>query len=412
MTRRRWLVFGTLVLATVWAVLQNTQAWGLTQARANGADFSSYYWAYQAALDGLDPYSSDALTDTIRASGSRAGVHPFFYPPPFLLAMSWVGERTVGEAYRIWFWVDVAAAGLCAAVLALWWRSISPMWSWLAVLSFLCVGAVANNHAMGQVNLAVLAVVLIALWADDEEAPVAAGILMGMACMAKMSPAFFVAWWLVRRRWTSAAVSCITAIVLSGLALLLVPLDIQWRFYSEVLPGFGTGDYNGLRVPIGMWGNHSIPQWFHSLWPGAGRQLSETARHMSSAFMLGTLVTMGVAFYRPKADLVARAGQIGAVSIAILLVPVYTYEHHLVYAIPGMVAVIGGTLHGRLPRWSLGLWLVAAGVVCVELGTLQEIARHTPALVHLVLREAKPASLLVLFVGAVALGRSQATVRR
>ncbi len=412
MTRRKWCMVGALLFGAVWALLQTSQGWNLAQSRANGADFASYYWAYQAAIIGLDPYSSEALMETIRQSGSRAGVHPFFYPPPFLLTMAWVGERTVGQAYRIWFWVDVAAAVLCAGVLALWWRRIGPVWAWLTVLGFLSMGAVANNHAMGQVNLPVLALVLMALWTDDEDAPITAGILMGMACMAKMSPAFFVAWWLLRRRWTSVAISCVTAVVLSALALWVVPLDLQWRFYTEVLPGFGTGDYNGLRVPIGMWGNHSIPQWFHLFWPSGGAQLSDTARHASTLFMVSVLATMAVAFYKREADAVARAGQIGAVSIALLLVPVYTYEHHLVYAIPGMAAVMGGALMGRLPRWSIALWTVACLCVSVELGTLHEIARHTPSTLRWVVREAKPASLLVLFLGAIALGRSHIPVER
>lgn len=407
MNRRRWGMVGALVLAAVWALLQNAQAWGLAQSRANGADFASYYWAYQAALAGLDPYSTEDLVSTIRQTRSRAGVHPFFYPPPFLLAMTWIGERTVEQAYRVWFWVDVASTVLCAGTLALWWRRIRPSWAWLAVLGFLAMGAVANNHAMGQVNIPVLALVLMALWTDDEDAPVTAGVLMGLACMAKMSPAFFVAWWLLRGRWTSAASACVTAVLLSVLALWIVPVDLQFRFYTEVLPGFGTGDYNGLRVPIDMWGNHSIPQWFHALWPSDGRQLSDTARTVSSLFMVGVLATMAVAFSRRQADAVARAGQIGAVSLSILLVPVYTYEHHLVYAIPGMVAVVGGALMGRLPRRTLALWLVACLFLCFELGTLRQLASHTPAVVELALREAKCVSLIVLFVGAVALGRSQ-----
>ena len=71
MNRRKWGVVAALCLAVVWALLQNAQAWGLAQSRTYGADFASYYWAYQAAFNGLDPYSSEALTETIRQSGSR-----------------------------------------------------------------------------------------------------------------------------------------------------------------------------------------------------------------------------------------------------------------------------------------------------------------------------------------------------
>ena len=386
--------------------------WDIVTHRSNGADFASYYWAWQQAISGGDPYDTAALGDLMHASGLPGGVHPFFYPPPFLLSMAWIGERTVGQAYRLWFWVDVLATVVCVGTLVAWWGRGRAEWRWLALIGFLSLTAVPNNHGMGQVNLPVLAVVLLGLWATERDRGVLGGVLLGIACMAKMSPAFFVAWWLLRGRHRAVVSSCVTAVVLSVLALAVVPIHWQFRFYTEVLPGFGSGDYNGLRVPIALFGNHSIPDVFNSLWPGNGRVLSPTAGLASKLLLVGMVGGLGLLFRGRDGNALARWGQIGAVSIAVLLVPVYTYEHHLVYAIPAMVAVIGATLNGRLPRWTLLFWCTAWLGLCFELSSLRDLSRAMPQPLSLLLQEAKLLSLLTLFVGAVMLGRSGQEPRR
>lgn len=412
MTRSRVLIAVATVLAVVFAVWKTLAVWEVALQRTHGADFASYYWAWMAADAGHDPYVTRNLTAMASAAGPSRAVHPFFYPPPFLLCMVWVQDLTVTTAYRLWFWIDALAALGCAALLALGWRDVDRRVPWLAVMAVLTMSAVPNNHAMGQVNLPVLFVVLAGLWAGERDRPVVAGVLLGVACMAKMSPAFFVAWWLLRGRFTAAAVSIATAVGLSVAALLIVPLDTQVRFYTEVLPGFGTGDYNGLRVPISLWGNYSIPELYEAVWPGQDGALSATARRLSTLTMLTVIGGLGLAFSRRAPDAFARFGQIGAVSIALLLVPVYTYEHHLVYAIPAAVAVVSGTASGRLPRWTMALWLTAWVVVAFDLQVLRTVAEAAPGVLSVVLREAKLASLGVLFGGAIALGRSETSTQR
>ena len=43
------------------------------------------------------------------------------------------------------------------------------------------------------------------------------------------------------------------------------------------------------------------------------------------------------------------AGQASAVCVAMLLIPVYTYEHHLVWALPAAVLAVLAASAGRLP---------------------------------------------------------------
>ena len=58
-------------------------------------------------------------------------------------------------------------------------------------------------------------------------------------------------------RWTtttcsmeSVASTDASAVGFSAVALWLVPWPVQWAFYTEILPGFSSGSYHGLKVPI------------------------------------------------------------------------------------------------------------------------------------------------------------------
>ncbi|MCB9675773.1 MAG: DUF2029 domain-containing protein [Alphaproteobacteria bacterium] len=341
-----------VVAAVAWHLLTVlSPAWVGVAGQNNGRDFASYYYAARVAREGGDPYEKRALTQAARQDGARGAVHPFFYPPPFIAATAWVTAFDLPSAFRVWFWLDELFAVLSALVLWLWWRDLSPIGAAVIAVLLALTTAVPNNHAMGQANFGVLLALLMGLWADDRGRPGLAGVLVGMACMAKMSPALFVAWWLLRRRWVAAGTACVTAVALSVASLAVVGFDDQWRFYTEVLPKFKSGDYNGLSIPIELFGNHSVPNLFHQVWPSHDRSLSDTAAAMSSAFAFLLVVGLGLLFgvKPPAEDRWTVAGQASAVCVAMLLIPVYTYEHHLVWALPAAVLAVLAASAGRLP---------------------------------------------------------------
>jgi hypothetical protein len=180
---------------------------------------------------------------------------------------------------------------------------------------------------------------------------------------------------------------------------------VQWRFYTEVLPGFGTGDYNGLTVPIGLFGNHSVPNLLNQILPG-GNSLTSLGRALSVGFNMALLVGLAMAFsqHRTK-DLLIRASQVGAMCIAMLLVPVYTYEHHLVWALPAVVALVVAVAQGRLSdRWvvpiacSIAVWAFSLS----DLKHLKETLDIAP--VGWVIQELKFVSLAVLIAACTWLG--------
>jgi alpha-1,2-mannosyltransferase len=408
LSRAEGLGRAIVAAALLWHALAVViHGWLPLLGEGHGRDFASYYYAVQVAADGGDPYEQMALSAAAQRDGTRKQVFPFFYPPPFLLFVAWARPLDLVGAWRLWFWLDELAIALAAVALIRWWRPLGEAVPVALAATVAAMTAVYDNHLMGQANLPVLAVALLGLW-QAEKRPALGGALMGVACMAKMSPGLFVAWWLVQRRWTEAAAACVAAVVLTLVSFVLVPPDVQWRFYTEILPGFGSGDYNGLNVPITMFGNHSVPNVWQQLFRGTDR-LSPAAQALSSASLLALCGGVLYAFRRPPADALAGAGQAAAIAVVMLLVPVYTYEHHVVWAIPAIVVTIVALWSGRLdPRAAVPVGLAFAATAW-DLSDLKELwtsSRAWPTMALLV-QEAKFLALVVWLVAAVVVGRSR-----
>lgn len=360
-----------LVAAAVWHVFAVLSPGWVGASRPHaGRDFASYFYAVRAAQAGQDPYDRRVLSGLARADGSRGAVHPFFYPPPFIAFTSWIGSTDLQSAFRIWFWLDELAALLAALALWRWWRALDPVVPGAVAVLFALTTALPNNHIMGQANLPVLALVLGGLYAERSGRDLLGGALVGVACMAKMSPALFVAWWLLRGSYRPVAAACGTAIALTLLSLPWVGAAHQLGFYTSVLPQFASGDYNGLGVPIQLFGNHSIPNVLDRTFPSPTAALSGGARAASSAIALAGLAGLGWAFRRRTDDPWSVAGQISAISVWMLLLPVYTYEHHLVWALPAAVCAVAAAAAGRL---STPLALICGAAVALLAFDLQEL---------------------------------------
>jgi hypothetical protein len=404
---RRTVGLLLLVLAVAWHGWAVGDEWAKARRVRGGNDFASYHYATRVAWEGGNPYDKAALEEAARRDRTRRYVHPFFYPPPYLLAMAWTLPLELQTSYRAWFWLDELFALLCALVLWRWWRPLGDALPVVLAVAVATLTAIPNNHLMGQVNLPVLALVLAGLWQAERDREVLGGALLGVACMLKMSPALFVGWWLFRGRWRAVVAACVAGLLLTFAALPLAGPAVQLHFYTEVLPGFGSGDYNGLLVPIDLFGNHSIADLLNRAFPVEGPGLSDTAR-TGSAAVVGLLVA-GTGWWLRKAppDLQALGAQVSAVALVMLLVPIYTYEHHLVWALPAVLVTAMAVLQGRV-RWWWGIPLAAAWFLwAFELATLKsawkEVGDTAPLLAFL-LREGKFAALLVLFAGTAALG--------
>lgn len=407
MSGRRGLMALLLGALLAWAALPVAwPAWSEASTERNGKDFASYYYAARVALAGDDPWSKAALNAVSRADGTRRGVHPFLYPPPFVLVTSWIGRFPLASAYRIWFWLDVLLSVGAAAMLWASMRRVSPLAAPAIVLGFGALSALPNNHLMGQGNLLPLLFLVAGWWAEEEDRPFLAGALVGVAAMLKMSPALFVFLWLFQRNYRAIAGALTAAVALSLATLPLIGPATQLRFYTEILPTFASGGYNGLSVPIDLFGNHSLPNLLNQAFPGDAAGLSTAGRVLSTALAVALLGSLGWRHRLSSSDPLDRALTRGAVAVLGLLIPVYTYEHHLVFAVPALVGVLLAAERGRLAVATAAAVGVAAAVLWYDLDVLKEMhGMWRGRLLGDLLGEAKSIALIALFLAAGWLGR-------
>lgn len=377
------------VLGAAW-LAQSADAWRAVRHNQNGRDFATYHYAAQVALSGGDPYDTRALGKAARAERTRKSVHPYFYPPPFLLSMAWVGPLSLGTAYALWFWLNQVFLGATLAVLRRWLRA-----PWLLLIGIAALYTpLPDNLKMGQANLLVGLFAVFGLWRSG-------GVAVGAAAMSKMAPALYLGAWIARGQWRPTLAACATAVGLTLLSLPLVGLEPQLRFYTEVLPGFSSGSYHGLTVPITLPANHSIPDLFNQLWPGPDKHhLSPAAAAGSRVTTLALLGGLLWVIRRAQGELAVACG-LAALSVLMLITPVYTYEHHLSLMVFPLAASGTALLQGRLaPGW-WAPWVFGAFFSGWPLSWMRALKKAAPPLEWLV-QESKFAGLLAVAVVCVA----------
>ncbi|MBI4703725.1 MAG: DUF2029 domain-containing protein [Deltaproteobacteria bacterium] len=436
-----------VVAAVLWHLaVVYAGGWGAIRTTPHANDFASFYYAARVAWRGDDPYvtaslHAEAKRDAARSRTAKlaaqrprseggyatsAGLprglaalastrpaaevpvpYPFLYPPAFLVLMGWTLPLSLSRAYRLWF--VASELSLCLALLCLcrWWRPLGRGGWRFVVVAALLLPATVENHIWGQMNLPTLALAMLGLWLVERapSAPgagrwraVAGGALLGLACHVKMAPALFVVWWLRRSRVRPALAALVTVVLLSLLAWVVLGLDIQKRFLLAVLPRLFVGDFNGLGVPLDSPANQSLAGFLqHVLAAGAGQPSRLVLWLASGGGMLAAALAIGRR-PDPTCDPFSHAASVAAVALAMLLIPGYCFEHHLVWAIAPLALSAIALDRGRLARrWALPVGASWA-LLMLPLGLLQAPLQwkgHKAAL-DLMLREARLAGLILL----------------
>ena len=92
-----------IALALLYGLVSVWPSWRSVTRVKHGRDYATYHYALAEAMEGGDPYDTKALSRRAKAEKTRRGVHPFFYPPPFLLGMVWAKPLTLTTGYRVFF---------------------------------------------------------------------------------------------------------------------------------------------------------------------------------------------------------------------------------------------------------------------------------------------------------------------
>jgi hypothetical protein len=161
-----------------------------------GNDFSAYYTAARAVLEGVNPYS-------VEGAGGRL----LLYPPGFAVLIAPLGALPFAVAAVLWtalgFAAVLASLWLCLDLLGLS-RGLAA-WT-VGGLALVCSGRMLDNElGNGQANHWVLLGLAACAWLLARGRPALGGALLSLAIVAKVTPLLLAVYLAGRREWRALA---------------------------------------------------------------------------------------------------------------------------------------------------------------------------------------------------------------
>ena len=343
---------------------------GFLAASRPSMDLPSFYYASEAAFErNISPYSPAAWQKLEGQLKQR--VYPYLYPPPSLLffaPLSSVPYRTakplmlVGNHLALLVLLYLLLFRIMTAARP--WRSriqnsgSSRLLGWLIlpllVLYALHFQPVVVTLGHGQINLMVL-VLLSLFWIGlRERRPGALTALpLAAAILLKTYPALFLPLLIIRRRWRTAAWTAGYLVAMTGLSWLVLPRQVWRDWLSDVLPtgGYANTLFGGLP-PALPW-NQSFNGFAARLFlqPGYAMRtdpfLAKAVPLVLALVVVGALVWLAVRLSRRRETRYLN-DEFVLVLISIFLVAPLSWEHHLVFVLPGAMLALVHVFTGRI----------------------------------------------------------------
>ncbi|MBX7266162.1 DUF2029 domain-containing protein [Micromonospora sp. Llam7] len=283
----------------------------------------------------------------------------FTYPPFAAVAMLPMAALPWHATIAVNLALTVLAAGFLLLLLVgpLVRRVGRPRWYAFALAGCLlaALNPVRDTVSFGQVNLLLMALVYLDLWLL-ERGRRGAGVGIGLAAAIKLTPAVFVGYLLVTRRWRAAATAVATAAAATLFAAAVAP-NATRAYFTEAL--WDTGRVGRLEYVS----NQSLLGLVARLDP------AHPDRLLWLALVAGALVVwwVRVRVRRAAGSGDERAGFALTGVLALLISPI-TWVHHLVWLVPGLVVVAAATLPwppaGPVARRRLRAGIAAYVVLC------------------------------------------------
>jgi alpha-1,2-mannosyltransferase len=272
-----------------------------------------------ATLGDTDVYSraNHAVLANGRIYGWLIGAHGFTYPPFAGIVMSVFGKMS---PLLMWCVFDVLSVGalvvvvrLVAAVDLAAVRFGDKQAAW-RISALILALPVTETFRYGQIALLLAAMALLDLLV------VRRGVLIGLAMAIKLTPAVFVLYLLVQRRFREAGTAVGVFIATVGAAWLILPEASTQYWLHNVLAGTGTGGFGSSN-------NQSILGLFLHV-------LGSRTSHLAWLAVAVPITVFGLWLAHRVEDLNAPVLAAGIVGVIGCLVSPLSWSHHWVWMLP------------------------------------------------------------------------------
>jgi uncharacterized membrane protein len=146
------------------------------------------------------------------------------------------------DGERILLFHRMINVGLLAATAVVWLRmwGLRPLSALgLAVPVLLSFRPFADTLAFGQIDLALLLVLTLALWALQHRRDTTAGVLVALGTLFKVYPVLLLAFFVVKQRWWALAGFALGMLIFNGVAVAVMGWEVHRIYLTEVLPKIG-----------------------------------------------------------------------------------------------------------------------------------------------------------------------------
>ena len=351
--RIRWTA---LVVLAIWAIVAGyllVRSVPLRMPRAGllggGDDFDAYRDGIQHVLAHQPLYAEPLIHQ-----------HLYTYPPFSTLVFFPFTWLPFGADTNIWLAVNFA---ILVAIVVLCWRTLgyrvtAPVLGGSLLLAVVCafLEPVRSTLLHGQINLLVM---LLVLWDTSRgEHSRLKGIGVGIAAGIKLTPAYFVLYYLALRQWRAAAVAVATTAATVALGFAVLPADSRQYWAGTLFDDNRIADdinhpsNQSLRGTIArLIGGH--PET--AIGPLPGEPPPTWLWLVAAAAVVAVSMWVAVRCYRADERLLA----VTVAGLTAAVVSPFSWTHHWVW----VLAVLVYAVHRALTnRW---WWLCAAAVFVV-----------------------------------------------
>ncbi|RRR78239.1 MAG: DUF2029 domain-containing protein [Candidatus Viridilinea halotolerans] len=231
--QRQSQVARPILLILAGAALLNI-GWGLTFAFSREApDLLILYRGAQSWLAGGSFYDLEAVLTNHFGHVFKV---PPFYGMFFVPLVDRIDATTTLLLHRI---MNTLLIGATALVWLRMWRI--PLWSLTAagLLILLDFRPLFDTLAFGQIDIVLLFLLTLALWALREERDGVAGALVAAGTLLKIYPLILLAFFVLKGRWRALGGFVLGMVILNGLAIAAIGWEEHRIYLFDVLPSIG-----------------------------------------------------------------------------------------------------------------------------------------------------------------------------
>lgn len=300
-------------------------------------DFSVFYFGAKDLIVGQNPYRDTSLFTGIG------------YPPMTLVF--YLPLTILPYPVAQFFWLILSFLCLLGAVyLSL--KISFGQFSWEKFGMFLTFALLAFptkfTFGMGQSNLVVLFLLLLAFSFWQGKINILAGITLGLACIVKPLFVFFLFFLVINQAWKVIFFSLLTIIIFILVSLIIINPNLYLFYLTEVIPPLLNPTGREIYYNQGIMG-------------AVSRQITDLSQRRET-FVIGSLILLGITFRVIKKSK-PRDG-LAVFLPTVLLIDTLSWQHHFVWLIPPFITIYNSFRGAQkiLPKLILGLSYILVAI--------------------------------------------------